>query len=96
MADEKIEVLNPASPGRSVRLNAARVRAVRAAILGALPAAAPGATFAEMKAAVIAAEPEMFPGGAKAGWWTKSVQLDLEARGEAVREETKPLRFHRA
>jgi hypothetical protein len=23
----------------------------------------------------------LFPGGAKAGWWAKTVQLDLEARG---------------
>lgn len=23
----------------------------------------------------------LFPGGAKAGWWTKAVQLDLEAKG---------------
>ncbi len=96
MSDEKVEVLNPASPDRPVRLDAARVRAVRAAILAALPAAPPGATFAELKAAVIAAEPEAFPGGEKAGWWTKTVQLDLEARGEMARQASRPLRFHRA
>jgi hypothetical protein len=37
-----------------------------------------------------------FPGGAKAGWWTKCVQLDLEAKGVIVREPSaKPLRWHR-
>ena len=35
-------------------------------------------------------------GGAKAGWWAKTVQLDLEAKGAIVREKTRPLRFHRA
>ena len=93
---EPIDVLNPGSPDRPVRLDAARVRAVRAAILAALPEAAPGITFAEMKAAVAASLPELFPGGEKAGWWTKAVQLDLEARGEAVREASRPLRFRRA
>ena len=33
---------------------------------------------------------------AKAGWWAKAVQLDLEAKGTLVREPAKPLRWHRA
>ena len=39
---------------------------------------------------------ELFPGGAKAGWWAKTVQLDLEAKGVIVREKTRPLRLHKA
>jgi hypothetical protein len=35
------------------------------------------------------------PGGAKAGWWVKTVQLDQEAKGSVVREPGKPLRWHR-
>ena len=30
---------------------------------------------------------------AKAGWWTKCVQLDLEAKGVVVREGSKPIRW---
>jgi hypothetical protein len=40
---------------------------------------------------------EVFPGGEKAGWWAKTVQLDLEARRIVVRDVTaKPLRWTRA
>jgi len=38
----------------------------------------------------------LFPEGAKAGWWAKTVQLDLEAKGILSREETKPLRLPKA
>ncbi len=35
------------------------------------------------------------PRGAKAGWWSKAVQLDLEAKVVIAREASKPLRRHR-
>jgi len=38
---------------------------------------------------------DLFPGGAKAGWWLKAVQLDLEARGLIQRGPVKPLRLFR-
>lgn len=37
----------------------------------------------------------LFPKGEKAGWRVKTVQLDLEAKGLVLRENTKPLRWHR-
>jgi hypothetical protein len=37
----------------------------------------------------------LFPAGARAGWYTKAVQLDLEARGIIARESTRPLRLHK-
>jgi hypothetical protein len=37
----------------------------------------------------------LFPGGAKAGWWMKCVQLDLEAQGVVIREASKPVRWHK-
>jgi hypothetical protein len=40
--------------------------------------------------------PEIFPGGAKAGWWAKTVQLDLEAKGIIHRQKTRPLRLAKA
>jgi hypothetical protein len=39
---------------------------------------------------------DLYPGGAKAGWWMKTVQLDLEAKGAIVREKTTPLRLHKS
>jgi hypothetical protein len=38
----------------------------------------------------------LFPGGARAGWWLKGVQVDLEARGAIERlPASKPLRLRR-
>ncbi len=36
---------------------------------------------------------DLFPQGKAAGWWCKTVQLDLEAQGVMGRTDTKPLRF---
>ena len=53
--------------------------------------------MAEVQERVIAHLPEeLFPGGAKTGWWAKTVPLDLEAKGVLTRENTKPLRLRRA
>jgi hypothetical protein len=38
---------------------------------------------------------ELFPEGARVGWWAKTVQLDLEAKGVVVREKSKPLRWRK-
>ena len=54
-------------------------------------------TAAEIREAVLAHLPEeLFPQGAKAGWWTKAVQLDLEAKGMVAREKSTPLRWRKA
>lgn len=34
---------------------------------------------------------ELFPAGETVGWWFKTVQLDLEAKGLMERADTKPL-----
>ena len=84
-------------PGHTSHVNAAKYTAMRGALLRALPRRAPGVTQAEMFQAVRAHLPEdLFPGGAKANWWAKTVQLDLEAKG-VVRRVTgaKPLRWYR-
>jgi hypothetical protein len=71
-------------------------QAMRQALLKALPAQAPGLTQEEMVEAVkIYLPADLFPGGAKAGWWAKTIQLDLEAKKVIVREASKPLRWHR-
>ena len=92
-----IEVENVNHPGRVKRLEADRYEAMRRAFLKILPKTSPGLTAEEIQERVIAHLPEeLFPGGAKAGWWTKTVQLDLEAKGVVAREKTKPLRFRKA
>jgi hypothetical protein len=66
------------------------------ALLKVLPTIPPGLTQAEMISTVVPYLPEeLFPGGNKAGWWVKSVQLDREVKGDIVRENTKPLRWHK-
>ena len=87
---------NPNSPDRPIRVDANKYQAMRDAILAVLPMGSPGLTVAEAKARLLPLLPEaQFPGGAKAGWWLKGVQLDLEAKGLIVREDTRPLCLHR-
>lgn len=93
---DKIEVENVNHPGYTERVDAGKYLAMRRALLSVLPAAAPGLTAVELLQSVLPHLPEsLFPQGAKAEWWMKCVQLDLEAKGVIVREETKPLRWHK-
>ncbi len=93
---EMVTVQNVNVPGAERSVDAEKYYAMREALTTVLPAAAPGLTQAEMIEAVVPHLAEaLFPGGAKAGWWAKTVQLDLEAKGAIVREPTKPLRWHR-
>ena len=96
MSDDKIEVENVNTPGKVTRVNRAKYEAMHAALVGALPKGAPGISVAEAKAGLLPALPEdLFPAGATAGWWLKSVQLDLEAKGIVGRTAGKPLRIYR-
>lgn len=93
---ERVAMRNVNTPGRETRVDAAKYGAMKQAMLTALPASQPGLTWADLKLRVLPLLPEdLFPGGAKAGWWLKGVQLDLEARGLVAREASKPLRFFR-
>lgn len=93
----KVTVENVNTPGRTVQLDARRYEAARDTLLGVLPDANPGLTQAEMIDAVRAGLPaDVFPGGEKAGWWTKAVQLDLEAKGRVIRVKGSPTRWRRA
>ncbi|MBO6637209.1 MAG: hypothetical protein JJ920_04665 [Roseitalea sp.] len=95
--DDKIEVENINTPGRTERVDRAKYQAMREALLAVLPDVAPGLTVAEAKAKLVPLLPaDRFPGGAKAGWWLKAVQLDLEAKGMIARANTKPLRLYRS
>lgn len=93
---DKVEVENPNSPGRTTRVDAAKYGAMKTALLAVLPAAAPGLTVAAAKADLLELLPQdLFPGGDKAGWWLKCVQLDLEAKGVIARAAGAPVRLHR-
>ncbi len=93
---EKIEVLNVTSPHHVTRVDRAKYMAMRSALMAVLPDAAPGLTPAEAQKALLAhLDPGLFPGGEKAGWWMKCVQLDLEARGVITRGPKSPVRLWR-
>jgi hypothetical protein len=93
----KIEIENITSPGRITRVDADKYEAMRHAFLKVLPAKPPGLTAEEIGKAILPHLPDdLFPGGAKAGWWKKAVQLDLEAKHIVQRETVKPLRWHKA
>lgn len=93
---ERVEMHNAVSPGHVVRVDKAKYDAMKQALLSVVPKAEPGLTVAEIKAGALPLLPEeLFPGGAKAGWWLKGVQLDLEAKGVIARANSKPLRLHR-
>ncbi|MGD2177353.1 MAG: hypothetical protein PVG71_05960 [Anaerolineae bacterium] len=93
--DDKITVENVNVPGKTSRVNAAKYQAMKQAMVQVLPKDEPGLTQAEIREAVIPHLPDdLFPGGSTAGWWAKTVQLDLEAKGIVIRESTKPLRWH--
>ena len=94
--DDRIEVISVTSPGHVVRLDRAKFEAMRDALLAVLPAEAPGLTVAAAKEKLLPLLPQdRFPGGEKAGWWLKAVQLDQEARGIVVRAPGSPVRLYR-
>jgi hypothetical protein len=94
--EDRIEIRNFTSPGHVQRVKRAPYMAMRDALLAVLPAEPPGMTVAEAKAALlpILSQTE-FPGGDKAGWWLKAVQLDLEAKGVIQRGPKSPVRLFR-
>ncbi len=94
MEREKIEIRNIVSPGHVTRVDKIKYDAMKEALLTALSSEQAPLTVAQAKQKLLPLLPEdLFPGGAKAGWWLKAVQLDLEARGVLRRENTKPLRL---
>lgn len=97
MADSAKRVLieNVLSPGHTRSVDAGKYGDMRQAVLASLPLGAPGITSAELKRLVLPRlSQQLFPGGEKAGWWLKGVQLDLEAKGIVGRSATAPLRFY--
>jgi hypothetical protein len=93
---EVVEAENVNHPGRVKPVDAEMYQAMKRAFLEILPRTSPGLTLAQVRERIVAHIPEeVFPGGARAGWWAKTVQLDLEAKGTIARAKTKPLRLRR-
>ena len=93
----KIEIENVNHPGHIRLVDADMYEAMKRAFLKILPKTSPGLTAEETREGVRAhLSEELFPEGAKVGWWTKAVQLDLEAKGVVVRERTRPIRLRKA
>ena len=93
---DRIPVRNINSPQHVTHVDRAKYMAMRAALLVVLPITAPGMTPAEAQTALLPhLDPDLFPGGAKAGWWMKCVQLDLEFKGILVRGPKSPVRLFR-
>lgn len=92
----KIDIENVGQPGKTYRVDAAKYTDMRRALLQVLPDAAPGMTPAEAIAAVKPLlDQSLFPGGDRAGWWVKAVQLDLEAKRVILRAPKPPVRLWR-
>jgi hypothetical protein len=93
----KMKIENVLQPGKTYSADPAKYEAMKKAVLAVLPKASPGLTVAEVRDRVVAHLPEeLFPGGAKSGWWMKAVQLDLEAKGIISREKTSPIRLRKS
>src|SRR5262245_57934927 len=92
MARKMVEVENVNHPGQVKLVDDAMKRA----LLKILPKTRPGMTVEEIYSKVATEVPkDLFPAGAKAGWWAKTVQLDLEAKGLIARDKARPLRLRR-
>ena len=91
---DRVVVENVNHPGKTSTVDGAKYREAKRALLAVLPKSG-GLTQAEMIEAVRRelSSAELKP---KAGWWTKCVQLDLEAKGTVVRDGKTPLRWRRA
>jgi hypothetical protein len=93
---ERIEVENVLHPGRVRSVDAAMYGAMKRALLKVLPKKSPGLTESEISERLTAHLPKrLFAGGGRAGWWQKTVELDLEAKGVIVRAKGRPLRLHK-
>lgn len=92
----KINVENINHPGSSRKVDATLYEAMRQAYLSVVPASAPGLTIAEIQARLPERLPqELFPDGVRAGWWAKTVQLDLEAKNVIARTDERPLKLYK-
>ena len=93
---KNIAVENVNVPGKLSNVNAAEYEAMKEAFLRRLPATSPGLRQKEIQQQVNAHLPQdLFHEDATSAWWARMLQLDLEAKGVVIREQSKPLRWHK-
>ncbi|MEN0041184.1 MAG: hypothetical protein AAF764_07580 [Pseudomonadota bacterium] len=97
MAGDKVIVENVNVPGQTSRLDKAKYDAMRDALLNTLPVGRDNSMTVKGALATlrIMLPEDLFPGGKTSGWWQKTVQLDLEAKGLVGRTDDKPMRIFR-
>jgi hypothetical protein len=94
--NQKMKIENVLQPGKTYTVDAAKYEAMKQAFLAVVPKSTPGITPLDVSREVRPLLPQdLFPGGEKAGWWVKAVQLDLEAKSVIARAATPPVRLHR-
>ena len=92
---DKIEVENINTPGEKKNVDAVKYNEMKSALLTLLPSSSPGLTQREIQDQIKQfLSKDIFPEGKTSGWWSKTVQLDLEAKGIIKRESTTPLRWY--
>ncbi len=90
----KLKIENVLQPGKTYNVDPVKFDAMKAAMLKVVLPSSPGMTTAEIREAVLPLLPQdLFPGGDKAGWWVKAVQLDQEAKKVLVRSTKPPVRL---
>ena len=73
MPDDKIEIENVNTPGRTERVDRAKYVAMRGALLAVLPSEAPGLKVADAKEALLPHLPDdLFPAGQNGGMVVES------------------------
>ena len=93
---QTVALQNVNHPVQLKQADADMYNAMKVALLKVIPLKRPGLTVAETRERVLNHLPQaLYPDGAKAGWWTKAVQLDLEARGLVAREKSTPIRLYK-
>ncbi len=93
----KLKIENVLQPGKTYNVDPVMFQAMKAAMLAVVPLAPPGMTPVEIqRAALPLLPPDLLPGGEKAGWWMKAVQLDQEAKKILIRSDKPPVRLWKA
>ena len=93
---DRIEVRIVTAPNHITTVDRAKYLAMHKALMAVLPDKAPGMTPAQAHHSLLPhLDTTLFPGGAKAGWWMKCVQLDLEFKGVIARAAKPPVHLHR-
>lgn len=82
---------------RGFAVTAEKYEPIRRAILASIPRNTTGVSFKELVASVTSRVPrDLFPKKGSVSWYTKVVQLDLEANGQIERiPDARPQRIRR-